>query len=208
MERLIAQMEKYDERNCENFGIRYFGVNPEYPDTVNYSFETDGKKCFSLLQQEIGETLEKTGIQCGTETGTSLSIMEIMEITDGETLWKSYEYRDEIGYLEKKVLVILYQTRKYVFPRTIEGFLASLGLIEKLIIESPYAAEKEKICSAIGTTYQVYIGKIVDACIKDIEKQFREKEQYYRDYYKDQLEFLDGKATLLQVEEESEEEEE
>lgn len=211
MARLIAKMDEYNEKNCENFGIRYFGVNAEYPDTVNYSFETE--KCFSLLQQEIGETLEKTGMQCGTgkETGTSLSIMEIMEITDGETLWKSFEYTREIGYLdEKQQLVILHQTRKYVFPRTIEGFLASLGLIEKLILENPYAAEKEKICGAIGTTYKVYIEKIVDACIKDIERQFHAKEQYCRDYYEEQIRWLDGeeKGTLLQVEEESEEEEE
>jgi len=57
---------------------------------------------------------------------------------------------------------------------------------------------------------KAYIGKIIDSCINNIEKQFLSKEQYCRDYYEEQIRWLDGeeKGTLLQVEEESEEEEE
>jgi len=78
--------------------------------------------------------------------------------------------------------------------------------MEKLIAKMD--EYKEKICSAIGTTYKAYIGKIIDSCINNIEKQFLSKEQYCRDYYEEQIRWLDEeeKGTLLQVEEEAEEE--
>jgi len=209
MGEMIAKMEKYCLGECDKFGLEYRPIKRNFEKIINYNFSTYERESFRLLKEEM--YWENPGIY------SYESIENVMELRKADDrsfkrTWTGIRRFTCIDVLGKKGIGFTVGELEYVFSETLDGFAAFLEMVGKSILSeaNPDLLEKRKLFEeSLGITYDDYVHDVVEKCFLEIEKQLKSEEQEYANWYRQQINqfYEPEKSTLLQVEEETEEEE-
>lgn len=209
MGEMIAKMEKYCLGECDKFGLEYRPIKRNFEKIINYNFSTYERESFRLLKEEM--YWETPGIY------SYESIENVMELRKADDrsfkrTWTGIRRFACIDVLGKKGIGFTVSELEFVFSETLDGFAAFLGMVGKSILSeaNPDLLEKRKLFEeSLGITYDDYVHDVVEKCFLEIEKQLKSEEKEYENWYRQQINqfYEPEKSTLLQVEEETEEEE-
>jgi len=209
MGEMIAKMEKYNLGECDKFGLEYRPIKRNFEKIINYNFSTYERESFRLLKEEM--YWEEPGIYSYESIG---NVMELRKADDRsfKRTWTGIRRYTCIVVSGKKAIGFTVGELEFVFAETLDGFAAFLGMLRKSILSeaNPDLLEKRKLFEeSLGITYDDYVHEVVEKCFAEIEKQLESEEKEYANWYRQQINqfYEPEKSTLLQVEEETEEEE-